>query len=148
MPGGAWRPPWGNAAKGLSREYLEMWIRIVKKYPAVRFWTYTKIAQFETAFDCFDNANIVRSVITVNGKKGFNFGHCGYIMKAYEELKNKGESVHICKCGVDKNQYCSNCAGCSKNKNVLFIEHSTEYKAEIDVDFEALRKIIESQLEN
>ena len=56
-----------------------------------------------------------------------------------------GKSVYICRCGVDKNQHCTNCKGCSKNDYVLFIEHSTDYKAENDPCFNELKEIIERQ---
>lgn len=125
-----------------SREYLGMWTRIVKAFPAVTFWTYTKVKEYEAAFDQFDNANIVKSVIP---GMGFNFGHCEYIMKAYEKLTGENKSVHICKCGIDKNQHCTNCKGCSVNEYVLFIEHSTEYQAEKDDKFAALKALIEAQ---
>ena len=76
---------------------------------------------------------------------GYNFGHCGYILTVYKALKEQGKDVYICRCGVDKEQHCVNCKGCSKNEYVLFIEHSTEYKAELDPLYEEVKRIIESQ---
>ena len=90
----------------------------------------------------FDNANIVKSVIP---HIGVNYGTCEYILGAYETLKAAGLPVYICRCGIDKNQHCTNCKGCSVNKYVLFIEHSTEYKAEKDPLYPVLKAIIESQ---
>ena len=60
-------------------------------------------------------------------------------------LKAIGKAVYICRCGIDKKQHCTNCRGCSKNEIVLFIEHSTEYKAEKDPAFAALKAIIDAQ---
>lgn len=125
-----------------SFEYLTAWKTIIRQSPSVRFWTYTKIAEYETAFDEFANANIVKSLIK---GIGYNFGHCDYIMNTYETLKARGESVHICRCGTDSEQHCNDCKGCSVNKYVLFIEHSTEYKAEEDPSFPALANIINKQ---
>lgn len=125
-----------------SIEYLNMWIEIVAAFPGVTFWTYTKVSAYEKAFDGFTNANIVKSVIP---GFGFNFGHCDYIMNLYNELNDFGKSVYICKCGIDKNQHCTNCKGCSMHDYVLFIEHSTEYKADQDSAFPALKALIESQ---
>ena len=125
-----------------GREYVEMWREIVKASPACLFWTYTKNREAEAAFDDLSNINIVHSIIP---GKGFNFGHCDYILRVYEELKAAGNSVYICRCGVDKNQHCTNCKGCASHDFVLFIEHSTAYKAEEDPDFPALREIIEAQ---
>lgn len=125
-----------------SAEYIEMWREVVKACPECVFWSYTKNPAAEKAFDEFKNCNIVKSVI--HGI-GFNFGHCGYIMRAYEALKAAGKSVYICRCGIDKNQHCANCKGCSKNEYVLFVEHSTEYVAAEDPDYPALKALIESQ---
>lgn len=125
-----------------STEYIAMWREIVKACPGTAFWTYTKNADAETAFDDLFNINIVHSII--HGY-GFNFGHCGYILRVFKALKDAGKDVYICRCGVDKNQHCTNCKGCSKNAYVLFIEHSTSYKAENDPLYPELVKLIESQ---
>ena len=70
-----------------------------------------------------------------------------YELKAseYKALTAQGKNVYICRCGIDKNQHCTNCKGCSKNEYVLFVEHSTDYKAEADADFAELKAIIEAQ---
>lgn len=125
-----------------SVEYAEMWKRIATKNSSVVFWTYTKNKACESIFGGLENANIVKSVIPT---KGFNFGHCDYILSTYEYLKSIGKSVYICRCGIDKNQHCVNCKGCSKNDYVLFIEHSTSYKAEKDSLYPILKALIESQ---
>lgn len=122
-------------------EYVNMWIEIIKLYPGVKFWTYTK-TQFENAFDGLPNANIVKSVIP---GIGYNFGHIDYILNAYKQLKATNENVYICRCGIDPEQHCENCSHCATNKYVLFIEHSTEYKAEKDPMFETIKSVINSQ---
>ena len=123
-------------------EYIEMWKRIAIQNPDITLWTYTKNPAAENAFNEIPNCNIVKSVIP---GKGVNFGHCDYILSCYEYLKAAGKSVYICRCGVDKGQHCTNCKGCSRNEYVLFIEHSTEYKAEKDSLFPVLKALIESQ---
>ena len=125
-----------------SPEYVELWREIVKAFPSCLFWTYTKVDYAEKAFDGFSNANIVKSCIQ---GIGFNFGHCNYILRVYEILKKAGKKVYICRCGIDKNQHCTNCRGCAENEFVLFIEHSTEYNAENDPYFETLKTVIENQ---
>ena len=122
--------------------YIEAWREIVKASPACVFWTYTKNREAENAFSDLENINIVKSIIP---GYGFNFGHCGYIIRLYNALIAAGNSVYICRCGIDKNQHCTNCKGCSKHDFVLFVEHSTEYKAENDPDYPALRALIEAQ---
>lgn len=65
--------------------YALMWRRIAENNPSVLFWTYTKNKECQSVFDGLGNANIVKSVIP---GKGFNFGHCDYILACYEYLKN------------------------------------------------------------
>ena len=124
-----------------SAEYVAMWIDIVKSFPAVTFWTYTKVKSAENAFDSFQNANIVKSVID---GIGVNYGHIDYIESAYNKLSAENKTVHICRCGIDKNQHCTNCKGCATNDYVLFVEHSTEYKAEKENGWQAFKAFVES----
>lgn len=126
----------------LSTEYIKMWHEIAEENTTVKFWTYTKNPIAENAFNDLNNINIVKSIIP---GIGFNFGHIGYIIDTYNELKSKGEKVHICKCGIDKNQHCTNCRGCIDNTYVLFIEHSTEYKAEKDPLYNNIVELINKQ---
>lgn len=125
-----------------SSAYIDAWKQIVTACQETIFWTYTKNAAAEKAFYGISNINVVKSIVP---GYGFNFGHCDYIIRVYNALKAIGKSVYICRCGIDKKQHCTNCRGCSKNEIVLFIEHSTEYKAEKDPMFETLKAIIESQ---
>ena len=125
-----------------SMEYAQAWRDIVTECAECVFWTYTKVKAYETLFDDIRNINIVRSCIP---GYGFNFGHCDYILMVYKALKDMGKNVYICRCGIDANQHCTNCHGCSVNEYVLFIEHSTAYKAENDILFPEVKKIIESQ---
>ena len=123
-------------------QYTQMWYDIASKNNTFRFWTYTKVKKFETLFDNLKNANIVKSVIP---GIGFNFGHCDYIINAYYTLKELGKKVYICKCGIDKNQHCENCGICATYDHVLFLEHSTGYKAEEDPLYEKLCEIVNNQ---
>ena len=130
-----------------NREYVNAWISIVKANPGTRFWTYTKSYGhgFDAALDdlnALPNCNIVKSIVP---GCGFNFGHCDYILDTYYKLLSEGEKPYICRCGIDKNQHCNECHKCSECKYVLFIEHSTEYKAEKDPAYETLKKVIEDQ---
>ena len=125
-----------------NMQYINAWKDIAKACESCVFWSYTKNPIAEDAFKGIPNINIVRSV--VHGF-GFNFGRCAYILRVYKALQDMGKDVYICRCGIDKNQHCTNCKGCSKNEYVLFIEHSTDYKAEQDPLFPVLRDLIESQ---
>ena len=125
-----------------SKTYAKTWKMLVMENKNILFWTYTKMKEYETLFDGIDNANIVKSVI--NGI-GYNYGHCGYIIETYRKLKAMNASVYICRCGIDKNQHCENCKHCATSQFVLFIEHSTEYKAEKDPLYSELKALIESQ---
>lgn len=133
-----------------SVEYLEMWKRIIKSNPDTVFWTYTKETGAENAFDEFENANIVKSNVPMlddisSETNGYNFGHIDYIIALYNALKGLGKSVYICRCGIDKNQHCTNCTACAKCENVLFIEHGTSYKAEKDPRYQEIVNLINSQ---
>lgn len=123
-------------------EYVRMWHDIIKGHPHVQFWTYTKYARFENAFDDVPNGNIVRSVIP---KVGFNFGECGYVIDTYRYLKAIGEDVYVCRCGIDAEQHCTNCKSCSTHKYVLFVIHGNGYRAEKDTRYAELVELIESQ---
>jgi len=123
-------------------EYSNMWLDIARKNNSFRFWTYTKIKQYETLFDGLKNANIVKSVIP---GIGVNFGHCEYIINAYYTLRDLGKKVYICRCGIDKNQHCERCGICATYDYVLFVEHSTEYKAEKDPYYQKLVEIVNNQ---
>ena len=123
-------------------KYAGMWREIAMKNNSYRFWTYTKVKRFEALFDDLKNANIVKSVIP---GIGFNFGTCEYIINAYYTLKSLDQSVYICRCGIDKNQHCEKCGVCATYKYVLFLEHSTSYKAEKDPMYEKLCEIVNNQ---
>lgn len=120
------------------------WYKIFKAYPHVIGWTYTKceIKGEIKKLDSLFNFNIVKSIIP---GCGFNYGHIDYILKTYEKLTARGESVYLCRCGIDKNQHCKDCTGCALNKYVLFIEHSTGYNAAADPLYNEIYNLIESQ---
>ena len=125
-----------------SDNYAAMWHDIAATFNSYRYWTYTKIKRFEPLFDDLKNANIVKSVIP---GIGFNFGHCDYIINAYYTLKAMGKKVYICRCGIDKEQHCERCGICATYDYVLFLEHSTEYKAEKDPLYPKLVEIVNNQ---
>ena len=130
-----------------SIEYAEMWRRIVESFPDVTFWTYTKNKECERVFNGLTNGNIVKSFLP-NGK--INFGHCDHVMNMYNLLKASGKKVHICFCGIEKYagipaKHCTDCHSCAECDYVLFIEHSTDYKAADDPLFPELVKMILAQ---
>ena len=117
---------------------------ILKDFPAVKAWTYTKVTN-DSDIDLLNtlkNMNVVNSLVK---GFGYNYGHVARIANMYYALKRAGESVFICRCGIDKNQHCSDCNGCSDHKYVLFIEHSTGYNAQKDYGFNKIVELIESQ---
>ena len=125
-----------------SRAYLNMWTDIVRANPGVKFWTYTKMPGAENAFNEFENANIVKS--NIDGI-GYNYGHIDYIIGVYNFLRGIGKDVYICRCGIDKAQHCTSCTACAKCAHVLFVEHSTGYKAEKDPRYSEIVELIDSQ---
>ena len=126
-----------------SKAYIETVQAVVADCQDTTFWTYTKVKAAETAFDSFDNAHIVPSVID---HFGYNFGHADYILALYEYLKSQGKDVYICRCGIDKNQHCNKCTACSnKGTYVLFLEHSTDYNPLEDPLYPEFCKVVEAQ---
>lgn len=132
----------GDFATKNPEEYATAWHYIAAQFSACHFWTYTKVSRFETLFDDLNNANIVKSIIP---EKGVNFGHCDYILELYAYLKGLHKDVYLCRCGIDKNQHCENCGHCIRSEYVLFLEHSTEYKAEDDPLYKDVVALIEQQ---
>lgn len=127
-----------------SDSYVKMWTRIAKNNPDTIFWTYTKQGFKSLAkFDALENANIVKSII---GRR-VNYGKAAYIVALYTELKAAGESVYICRCGIDANQHCAGCHHCYSAKYVLFLEHSTNYRPENDPAYNAFIALVNSQEE-
>lgn len=123
-------------------EYMEMWHRIGSTFKDCDTWTYTKNKEAEHFFDDLPNVHVVPSIIP---NIGYNFGHCDYIIFLWHYLQSIGEDVYICRCGFDKTVKCESCRGCCKHKYVLFVEHSTKYKAQNDPLFPVLRQIVEAQ---
>lgn len=122
--------------------YIDMWREVMEACPECIFWSYTKNENAEHAFDEIENMNMVPSIIP---GIGLNYGKIAHVLDAYAKLKMEGEKVYICRCGIDSNQHCTNCRGCSENKYVLFVEHSTGYKAESDPLYDKLVDVIEAQ---
>lgn len=131
-----------SAAGEMEDSAAPLWLEVVKSFPTVTTWTYTKNAKLESLFDGKKNANVVKSIIPGHG---FNFGHAGYIIDTYKALKAAGKSVYICRCGIDKNQHCERCGVCATYEYVLFLEHSTSYRAEKDPRYMELVELINAQ---
>ena len=126
-----------------SIEYIDAWKEIVNTFPDVVFWSYTKNALAENAFDAIPNCNIVKSRLP---DMSLNYGTCREIMDKYAMLLAMGKTVYICRCGMDKKQHCVNCSGCSKFDYVLFLKHGDpSYKLEKDPLFPAICELIDSQ---
>ena len=125
-----------------SMEYIGLWKNVCIACPGCQFWTYTKNKAAENAFDGMGNINIVKSLIP---GIGVNYGTCAYILETYARMIEDGKRVYICRCGMDKKQHCNTCRGCRDFEYVLFIEHSTKYKAEKDPLFPVLCEVIENQ---
>lgn len=125
-----------------SAVYIDVWKSTALMYADVNMWTYTKYGPAEHAFDDIKNFNVVSSIIA---GKGVNYGHIDYVLAMYEYLQQAGVPVHICRCGIDKNQHCQNCRGCTLYKFVLFIEHSTDYDAKSDPLYPVIVAVINAQ---
>lgn len=130
-----------------SKEYTNAWIIIASVCKDTKFWTYTK--SYGHGFDdtlntlnSLPNVNIVQSLVP---GCGFNFGHCEYVLDTYYKLISQGENPYICPCGTDDTVHCNECHKCSERKYVLFLEHSTGYKADKDSLFNTVAAIVANQ---
>lgn len=116
------------------------WLTIMKEYPGIRFYTYTKcnykaVAEMKKLANC----NIVNSLPC----NKINYGSPEYIARLAAEIIASGKEVHICACGTaaekeynkahkrtkenksgDNSKYCGGvCKACAYCENVLFYEH-------------------------
>lgn len=125
---------------------IKGYIELLPQFPTLKAWTYTKCHNSDLLdkLDSLPNMNIVKSVI--HGY-GYNYGHIAYIAALYYALKRMGKTVYICRCGIDKNQHCSDCNGCTNHEYVLFVEHSTGYNPETDYGYDKFVALVESQKE-
>lgn len=138
-----------DAGDFFSTQYVDMWADIIKHFPDVKFWTYTKWEYAVNAFDQFDNAFITPSLTPA----GLNFGTCTELLEKYRELTAAGYRVHICGCGTPYEKHCHACnTGCKAIGKgidyVLFIKHSSrDYKAGKDdpLEYAAVCDIIARQ---
>lgn len=130
-----------------SEAYAWNWRFIAHDFPHVTFWTYTKVKKLESVFDGLENANIVKSMISLDGKTNYNFGPARTISALYHALKAAGADVFFCPCGVpgaDRgNIHCNVCGACAAHKYVLFLEHSTDYDAKKDADLPLVYECLE-----
>lgn len=131
-------------ATGEPGPYAAMWRRIAEKFPAVKFWTYTKFRKRETLFDGLSNANIVRSKLPSGV---YNYGTCEEVCDRYMDLIGRGERVHVCMCGTPSELHCQDCAACSTYRYVLFLKHSTpDYEAKKDPRYVAFCEFVKTQM--
>lgn len=115
----------------LSADDFARWCDAIRRHPAIRFYTYSKIPAFANAVDVPDNLNIIDSVPC--GR--FNFGDPDYLQALASEIEsNYGVSAHVCECGTDAEReynrthagrkYCGAvCTACFDHKYVLFRIH-------------------------
>jgi hypothetical protein len=105
-----------------SQEYIDMWDRIIKQFPEIKFYTYTKVDRFDfTGIESNSNFNLIPSVVECDGKRVFNFGDEEHI----EKLLSNG--FFLCPAtikGVDEKGMCGNeCKFCQTHKTVCFNIH-------------------------
>jgi len=130
----------GDFIPGEAKGFYE----VMKNFTGIKSWTYTKVENDPDIelLNTLPNVNVVKSIIP---GKGFNYGHNAYIANMYYYLKRLGKSVYICRCGIDPDQHCSNCDGCSDHEYVLFLEHSTGYNPKTDYGYDKIVELIENQ---
>lgn len=110
-----------------SNKYLELLLHIVKLYPNINFYTYTKQLNNDTIdkLNQLPNLNIVKSIIKINGKNKINYGCMEYINDLQNKLLDNNTDSYICQYGISKENStcmvdCNKCLHCS---HVLFKQH-------------------------
>ena len=104
-----------------SDKYIKMWESIMKNYPQIKFYAYTKMKDtFDfTNIQKLDNFNLIDSFATIEEKKVFNFGDTKHI----ETLVNNGYFL----CPATKTDWkgkCNKeCFYCITNEKVCFNQH-------------------------
>jgi len=131
----------GDFIPGEARGFRD----VLVNFPGVKTWTYTKVNEDNEdikALNALPNCNVVKSIIPGHG---FNYGTVAYVANMYYYLKRNNKSVWICRCGIDPEQHCSDCDGCSSHEYVLFLEHSTKYNAKTDYGYDKFVELVNNQ---
>lgn len=98
-----------------SQSYVDMWLRIARKFPSKVFYAYTKTTEIFN-FDLPSNFNIVNSCLPDGS---VNFGDMAFIEHARKEFK-----CHVCGCGINPETKCGKtCTACQTEKYVIFLKH-------------------------
>lgn len=99
-----------------NQEYINLWTQIVKRFPKINFYAYTKVDKLLdfSNLEKLPNFNLIPSLI--NGR--LNFGK-----KEYIELLVKEEGAFLCP-AHDKKIKCNlHCNYCVSNKKPVFLQH-------------------------
>lgn len=113
----------------ISQEYVNAWYKIVKAFPNIKFYTYTKTNDI---FDFSEIEKLPNFKLNKSYIHGFmNYGTLGYL----ENLKKlyPGE-VAVCPATLGKNVHCGkNCKLCIENngKCVAFVGHGSDFETSI-----------------
>jgi hypothetical protein len=112
-----------SAGDFFSQKYVDMWSRIVKAFPDMKFYAYTKN---ENDFDFSgikknQNFNLLNSFAEIDGEKVLNYGDKEHVEKLVDSgyflcpatVKEKTKDI---KCGL-------NCKYCMSNDKVCFNIH-------------------------
>lgn len=102
-----------------NQAYVDMWHRIVKAHPDVKFYTYTKTEKLFNfkGIEAEPNFNLIRSFLP-GGE--LNYGPEDYI----HDLKKKYPKAYICPAIKDKSVHCgAECNYCIKGNMPLFYQH-------------------------
>ena len=136
---------WHVSGDFIDNEDVKLCINTFKKYPHIKFYTYTKRdAERDnmpalTTLENMENVNIADSL--PGGRK--NYGDIEYLEKLAKFLKEKyGVELYVCKCGTetekefnkahakknggDGQKYCGGkdgCKMCRNHKYIGFIQH-------------------------
>lgn len=102
-----------------NQQYLDMWVRIARQFPRIKFYGYTKTYGIFDFYECdrLENMNIVNSVLPDGS---VNFGSADYVAQKLVQFPQ----ARTCKLTFGSNDECmKTCFKCLYNRYILFKEH-------------------------
>jgi hypothetical protein len=109
-----------SAGDFLNQDYINMWTSIIKEFPEIKFYTYSKrVNEFDfSEIKARKNFNLINSLVMINGQECFNYGNKEYV----ELLQSKG--YFLCPVTNNENISCGKeCKECFTRKKVCFLKY-------------------------
>lgn len=99
-----------------NQDYIEFWASIIKRFPKINFYAYTKVDKILdfSSLTQLGNFNLIPSLIN---------GHLNFGTKEYVENLVKTEGAFLCPAHDHKIKCNLHCNYCVSNNKPVFIQH-------------------------